>query len=92
MAWLCANFNQEEKQEDLAKVQQFFVDCMDLAHTAYPTLAKYALQKRGLPITLYTRRNVEPLTPEITSAMDNLLAIAARLAEEVTLVPVLSYA
>lgn len=92
VAWLCANFNQEEKQEDLAKVQQFFVDCMDLAHTAYPTLAKYALQKRGLPITLHSRRQVEYLTPEITSEMDDLLATAARLAEEVTLAPVLSYA
>ena len=92
VAWLCAHYNQLQRQQDVARVQQFFVDCMDLAHTAYPTLAKYALQKRGLPITLHSRRHVEPLTPGITSEMDALLATAVRLSEEVTLAPVLSYA
>ncbi|GHB68295.1 dihydrodipicolinate synthase family protein [Persicitalea jodogahamensis] len=88
VVWLCDNYGNTERQEEVAKVQQFFDDCMDLAHTAYPTLAKYSLQKRGLPMSLYTRRQVEPLTPAVTDAMDDLLAAAARLSDELAVVPV----
>lgn len=86
VVWLCDNYDTTERQEEVAKVQQFFDDCMDLAHTAYPTLAKYSLQKRGLPMSLYTRRQVEPLTPAVTDAMDDLLAAAARLSDELAVV------
>lgn len=91
VVWLCANYDQPERAAELAKVQQFFDDCMDLAHTAYPIIAKYTLQKLGLPISLYTRRAVDPLTPSVIAAMDGLLAVANKLMEELSLTPVLAY-
>jgi 4-hydroxy-tetrahydrodipicolinate synthase len=79
VVWLANNYNNTERQDDVNRVQQFFVDCMDLVHTAYPTIAKYTLQKRGLPISLYTRRDVDPLTPALQSEMDALVETANQL-------------
>ena len=73
VVWICENFNNPERQEDVKMVQQFFIDSMDLVHTAYPIIAKYSLQKRGFPISLYTRREVGTLTPELKIKMDDLL-------------------
>ncbi len=91
VVWLCANYDQPEQAAELAKVQQFFDDCMDLVHTAYPIIAKYTLRKRGLPISLYTRRAVEPLTPSVIAETNELLAVADKLMEELSLTPVLAY-
>lgn len=74
VVWICQNFNNAERQDDVQKVQQFFVDSMDLVHTVYPIIAKYSLQKRGFPISLYTRREVGILSQELKTKMDNLLA------------------
>ncbi|MFC5410107.1 dihydrodipicolinate synthase family protein [Larkinella bovis] len=90
VVWLCNNFNNTERQADIDRVQQFFVDCMDLVHTAYPTIAKYTLQKRGLPISLYTRRDVGLLTPELQNAMDALIETANQLQLELGIEPVLA--
>lgn len=79
IVWICDHYNDEASKEDAARVQQFFIDCMDLVHTAYPTIAKYALQKRGLPISLYTRRDVGVLTEELKKDMDALLVVADEL-------------
>ncbi|MGV3558529.1 dihydrodipicolinate synthase family protein [Larkinella arboricola] len=79
IVWLCNNFDQTDKQPDIDRVQQFFVDCMDLVHSAYPIIAKYTLQKRGLPISLYTRREVGQLTPELQRDMDALIETASEL-------------
>lgn len=88
VVWLCANYDQPERAEELAKVQQFFNNCMDLAHTAYPIIAKYTLQKRGLPISLYTRRVVDPLTPSVVAEMDELLASADKIMEALRITPI----
>lgn len=82
IVWLCHNFDKEDRQTDVNRVQQWFVDSMDLLHTAYPTAAKYALQKRGLPISLYTRRDVEPLTPAVQQQLDALLDSVGHLQDE----------
>jgi len=90
VVWLCANYGQPERAEEVAQVQQFFDDCMDLAHTAYPIIAKYTLQKRGLPISLYTRRVVDALTPMVSGEMDELLASADKLMGTLGITPVLA--
>jgi 4-hydroxy-tetrahydrodipicolinate synthase len=54
-------------------VQAFLTENMDLMHSAYPTSAKYALQKQGFPISQATRRKVEPLTEELKAKLDQLL-------------------
>jgi len=82
VTWLCAHFDDSERQDGVARLQQFFTGCMDLVHTAYPTIAKYSLYQQGLPISLYTRRRVEPLTPALRADMDNLLNTVAQLRHE----------
>ena len=73
IVWICNHFDDEKRQEDVAKVQQFFIDSMDIVHSAYPIIAKYSLQKRGFPISLYTRREVGVLTEDLKESMDILL-------------------
>ncbi len=82
VVWICANYNNADRQEDVKRVQQFFVDCMDIVHAAYPTIAKYSLQKRGFPILTYTRRDVGELTDELKEGMDSLLVQIEELQEE----------
>jgi 4-hydroxy-tetrahydrodipicolinate synthase len=83
VVFLCNHFNDESKRKELALVQDFFTECMDLVHTAYPTIAKYTLQERGLPISLYTRRAIDPLTAELKSEMSALIEKADKLYEEI---------
>jgi len=82
VVWICKHYNDAERQEDVEKVQQFFVDCMDIVHAAYPTIAKYSLEKRGFPILTYTRRDVGELTGELKQGMDSLLVQIDALQEE----------
>lgn len=58
--------------------QAFLAENMDLMHSAYPTSAKYVLQKQGFPINLATRRKVDPLTEELKGKLDQLLASSSQ--------------
>jgi 4-hydroxy-tetrahydrodipicolinate synthase len=58
--------------------QQFLTENMNLMHSAYPTSAKYVLQKQGFPISLATRRKVDPLTNNLKEKLDALITIASR--------------
>ena len=58
--------------------QAFLTDNMELMHSAYPTSAKYVLQKQGFPISLTTRRKVDPLTEELREKLDQLITSASR--------------
>lgn len=58
--------------------QTFLEDNMELMHSAYPTNAKYILQKQGFPIGLATRRKVDPLTAPLKAKLDELLTSASR--------------
>ncbi len=58
--------------------QAFLSDTMELMHSAYPTSAKYVLQKQGFPIGLATRRKVDPLTAPLKAKLDELLTSASR--------------
>jgi 4-hydroxy-tetrahydrodipicolinate synthase len=57
--------------------QQFLTENMDLMHSAYPTSAKYVLQKQGFPISLFTRRKVDTLTEELKVKLDQLITSAS---------------
>ncbi|WP_428656981.1 dihydrodipicolinate synthase family protein [Runella sp.] len=83
IVWLCQNFNEPTQQENVQRVQQFLIDTMGVIHMAYPTVAKYYLQKRGFPITLYTRRKVEPLTEVEKANADALLETVDKLSKEI---------
>ncbi|WP_179412396.1 dihydrodipicolinate synthase family protein [Mucilaginibacter sp. E4BP6] len=57
VVWLCENYNNENLKNEVDAVQQFFIDNMNVMHNVYPTISKYYLQKRGLAISTFTRRN-----------------------------------
>jgi len=86
VVWICKHFNNADQQEDVALVQQFFIDSMDIVHSAYPIIAKYSLQKRGFPISLYTRREVGILTDELKERMDNLLGEVEKIQDQLNIV------
>lgn len=73
IVWICENYNHPDRQEEVEALQKFFVESMDIVHSAYPTIAKYCLQKRGFPISTYTRRDVGALTPDLQHRADQLL-------------------
>ncbi len=82
IVWICENYNNAERQEDVETLQKFFVDSMDIVHSAYPTIAKYCLQKRGFPISTYTRRDVGELTGDLQERANQLLDEVDRLQAE----------
>lgn len=70
IVWLCKNFNTGE--DKVAKVQQFLTNHMEVVHHAYPVVAKYYLQKRGLDISTFTRAKADLLSPEVKNKIDRL--------------------
>lgn len=70
--WICDNYNDASKADELAAVQQFLESNMGVMHDVYPIVAKYALQKRGLSISNFTRREVGSFTPIVKNAVDQL--------------------
>ena len=82
IVWLCANYNNPDQQAGIARVQQLLIETMPVIHYAYPTVAKYYLQKRGFPISLYTRRKVEECTAEVKTEVDALYERVEALSKE----------
>lgn len=74
IVWLCAHARDTSKKSIVDEVQAFFANNMDPMHAAYPTAAKYVLQKNGFPIDLFTRRDVGTLTVEHKVELDRLIA------------------
>lgn len=72
IVWLCNNYNKEDLQPELEKVQQFLTDNMEVMHDVYPAVAKYFLQKRGLSISTFTRRRTAGLDTAVKSRIDDL--------------------
>ena len=72
IAWLCENFDESAAENNVRKVQQFLSTHMETVHHAYPTIAKYYLQKRGLDITTFTRTKTDPISSEVKEKIDNL--------------------
>lgn len=72
IVWLCDHYNDESLVEEVNAVQQFLIDNMDVMHNVYPIVSKYFLQKRGLNISTFTRRNVGSFTPTIVKEVEKL--------------------
>jgi len=85
IVWLCENFNNASLTQEVAKVQQFFIDNMEVMHHVYPVTAKYYLQKRGLSLSTFTRQQVGELTGEIRNKMGQLYADYKNLVNELEL-------
>lgn len=73
VVWLCNNYNNEQLTQEVNKVQQFFIDHMDVMHNVYPVTAKYYLQKTGLNISTFTRRaDIGTFDAKIKQDIDSL--------------------
>lgn len=85
IVWLCQNYNNADLQAEVAKVQQFLIDKMDVIHNVYPTVSKYFLQLRGFDMTTFTRRSVGIFTPEIAKQVESFYAEYTQLQNELEL-------
>lgn len=72
IVWLCKNFEESTAENKVHQVQQFLSAHMEVVHHAYPTVAKYYLQKRGLDISTFTRTKNNILSFEVKEKIDNL--------------------
>jgi len=72
IVWLCDHFDDEKLKYEIAAVQQFLIDNMEVMHNVYPIVSKYFLQKRGLNIGTFTRRNVGTLTNTVVKNVEAL--------------------
>jgi len=72
IVWLCDNYANESLQTQVAEVQQFLIDNMDVMHNVYPIIAKYWLKKRGLGISTFTRRKVGNFSTTIKEQVEHL--------------------
>lgn len=74
IVWLCDHYNDDSLSTEVEVVQQFIIDNMDVMHNVYPIVSKYFLQKRGLNISTFTRREVGAFTPKIVKEIESLYA------------------
>ncbi|WP_432712422.1 dihydrodipicolinate synthase family protein [Pedobacter sp.] len=65
IVWLCQHYDDVNLTNEVQKVQHFLIDNMDVMHNVYPLVSKYFLQKRGLNILTFTRRDVGSFTPSV---------------------------
>jgi 4-hydroxy-tetrahydrodipicolinate synthase len=72
IVWLCDNYANPSLSQQVANVQQFLIDNMDVMHNVYPVIAKYYLNKRGLNISTFTRRDVGKFTTPIKQQIEAL--------------------
>ncbi|WP_316800595.1 dihydrodipicolinate synthase family protein [Pedobacter frigidisoli] len=85
IVWLCDHYNGAELQHEVQVVQQFLIKNMEVMHEVYPLVSKYFLQKRGLNIGTFTRRNVGKLTPATIKNVDQLYADYAALRSDLNI-------
>lgn len=83
VAWLCDHYL--EDSPEVAAVQQFFADNMDVMHDTYPASSKYILRKRGLNINLVCRNGSSLKGEADRKALDDLLENYHTLAEHIGL-------
>jgi 4-hydroxy-tetrahydrodipicolinate synthase len=88
IVWLCNHFNDINANGRVNKVQEFLTSHMEVIHYAYPVVAKYYLQKRGLNISTFSRTNTEAFTSEVKEKVDRLYDAYHLLNEELAANPI----
>jgi 4-hydroxy-tetrahydrodipicolinate synthase len=83
VVWLCNNYANVSLQQEVATVQQFLIDNMEVMHNVYPVVAKYYLSKRGLKISTITRRSVGNFSQGIKGQIEHLYNDYSRLQHSV---------
>ncbi len=72
IVWMCENYDNPEKENEVQVIQDFFSENMHVMHHVYPVVAKYFLQKRGFRINTFSRRQVGVFTKSTASELDGL--------------------
>ncbi len=72
IVWLCENYASQDHSVQVDAVQKFLIANMDVMHAAYPPVAKYFLQKRGMAISTYCRTPHEAMDESVIQAIDRL--------------------
>ncbi|WEK17718.1 MAG: dihydrodipicolinate synthase family protein [Candidatus Pedobacter colombiensis] len=85
IVWLCNNYNDPKMEIELLRVQQFLIDNMDVMHNVYPVVSKYFLQKRGLNISTFTRRDVGIFDSKIVKEIEGLYSDYSTLKNELNI-------
>jgi 4-hydroxy-tetrahydrodipicolinate synthase len=85
IVWLCNNYSNTALVKEVAAVQQFLIDQMDVMHHVYPTSAKYYLQKQGVNISTFTRRDVGAFTTADEENMNSLFESYRLLKKEINI-------
>ncbi len=85
IVWLCDNYDNDLLKKEVNRVQQLLIDTMEVVHHVYPIIAKYFLQKRGLGISTFTRRQVGNFTHEVKTKIDKLYADFSQIQKELEL-------
>ncbi|MEZ0542180.1 dihydrodipicolinate synthase family protein [Fibrella arboris] len=89
IVWLCDHYDDHMMQNEVARVQQFMIDNMDVMHHVYPIVSKYFMQLRGFGMTTFTRRLVGTFTPAMARKIAALFADYTQLQDELELSMVL---
>ncbi|MCX2452509.1 dihydrodipicolinate synthase family protein [Pedobacter sp. PLR] len=74
IVWICNNYEDPQMENEVLRVQQFVVDNMEVMHNVYPIASKYFLQKRGLNISTFSRREVGIFSNAIVKEVEGLYA------------------
>lgn len=85
IVWLCQNYDHPQLENEVCNVQRFLTANMEIMHTVYPLTAKYFLQKLGINIASFTRRQTGIFSAEIKNEVDRLYGDYIILQEQLTL-------
>lgn len=83
IVWLCDHYADTSRQHEVAMVQEFLTENMDVMHNVYPVIAKYYLTKRGLKISTTTRRDVGYFSPAVRNKIEDLYSSYTMLQNEI---------
>ena len=79
IVWFCENYTNETMKSQVAEVQQFLIDNMDVMHQDYPMSAKYYLQKCGVKISILTRTQGTSLMKDLKDRIEILFQAYSKL-------------
>jgi 4-hydroxy-tetrahydrodipicolinate synthase len=72
IVWFCENYDKPEMKNEVDEVFLFLKNNMVVMHDVYPVVAKYFLQKRGMDISMFSRKNAGTFSPEVKGRIDGL--------------------
>jgi 4-hydroxy-tetrahydrodipicolinate synthase len=72
VVWICDNYNNPDLAIERTMIMNFLKKNMELMHDVYPAASKYYWQKRGMPITTFTRQKGGEFTATVARDIDKL--------------------